>query len=177
MEISPQPTRPPSVSTRTRPNSDETTVPCAAIIACFRGTRIGIAVTAVTASVPRGSSAVPADVGRGVLTGSTRMLGGAGGRNVVRQGRFVSRRARRALAAFKLRVMGDAFALADLTREEIRRTAGACTVVLPLGATEQHGTHLPVSVDTVVCERIATEAADLADGGPFLVAPALPYGV
>src|SRR5205809_4622246 len=105
------------------------------------------------------------------------LLGGAGGRNVVRQGRFVARRARRALAAFKLRVMGDAFALADLTREEIRRTAGACTVVLPLGATEQHGTHLPVSVDTVVCERIATEAADLADGGPFLVAPALPYGV
>ena len=45
IEISPQPTSPASVVTRTRPNSDDVTEPCVAIIACFRGTRIGIAVT------------------------------------------------------------------------------------------------------------------------------------
>lgn len=74
--------------------------------------------------------------------------------------------------------MGDALLLGELTREELAEVAPRCTVVLPLGATEQHGGHLPVSMDTLMCERIATAAARIAgaDVGPFLVAPPLPYG-
>lgn len=74
--------------------------------------------------------------------------------------------------------MPDALALSGLTREEIGRLAPDATIVLPLGATEQHGGHLPVAVDTILCERIATGAARLAaaEAGPFLVAPALPFG-
>ncbi|MFC4128679.1 mycofactocin biosynthesis peptidyl-dipeptidase MftE [Nocardia rhizosphaerae] len=57
--------------------------------------------------------------------------------------------------------------------------AGACaatgvTLLIPLGATEQHGPHLPLSTDTdiaaAVCAGAATERAGL------LVAPAVPYG-
>ena len=68
--------------------------------------------------------------------------------------------------------------LGELTREELAEIAASCTVVLPLGATEQHGGHLPVSMDTLMCERVATAAAYIAgaDEGPFLIAPPLPYG-
>jgi creatinine amidohydrolase len=51
---------------------------------------------------------------------------------------------------------------------------GAATVILPLGATEQHGPHLPLGTDTV---RAAALAERLAAGLPdALVAPALPVG-
>lgn len=68
--------------------------------------------------------------------------------------------------------------LARLTRTEARELAPHATVVLPLGATEQHGGHLPLSVDSLLCERIARGAAALAsdEEGPFLVAPTLPFG-
>jgi creatinine amidohydrolase len=68
--------------------------------------------------------------------------------------------------------------LGELTRGELAEVAASCTVVVPLGATEQHGGHLPVSMDTVMCERVAAAAARIAgaDAGPFLVAPPLPYG-
>ena len=68
--------------------------------------------------------------------------------------------------------------LGELTRAELAAVAASCTVVLPLGSTEQHGGHLPVSTDTLVCERVAAAAARIAgvDAGPILVAPALPYG-
>jgi creatinine amidohydrolase len=66
-----------------------------------------------------------------------------------------------------------------MTREELAEVASTCTIVLPLGATEQHGGHLPVAMDTLMCERVAVAAARIAGGdgtGPFLVAPPLPYG-
>lgn len=47
-------------------------------------------------------------------------------------------------------------------------------LAVPLGATEQHGPHLPFTVDTEIaaalCERLARQREDV------LVAPALPYG-
>ena len=53
------------------------------------------------------------------------------------------------------------------------RIAGNPPVFLPVGATEQHGPHLPLNVDVVlptgVCERVARQT-----GG--LVAPTIPYG-
>jgi creatinine amidohydrolase len=63
--------------------------------------------------------------------------------------------------------------LADLTWPDIGQRSDAVLAV-PLGSTEQHGPHLPLSTDTdialALCERLAAERTDV------LVAPALPYG-
>ncbi len=60
--------------------------------------------------------------------------------------------------------------MAGVRGEGVRR---GTVVFLPLGATEQHGPHLAMSVDvvlpTAVAERVAREI-----GG--LVAPTIPYG-
>lgn len=45
-------------------------------------------------------------------------------------------------------------------------------VLIPVGATEQHGPHLPVGTDTIV----ASELADAAAGEAALVLPAIPFG-
>jgi mycofactocin system creatininase family protein len=63
--------------------------------------------------------------------------------------------------------------LADLTWPDVGRRSGVVLAV-PLGSTEQHGPHLPLSTDTdiavALCERLAAARDDV------LVAPALPYG-
>jgi creatinine amidohydrolase len=75
--------------------------------------------------------------------------------------------------------------LAELDRDEAgRRARDGAVLVIPVGATEQHGPHLPTCTDTLNVEHVARVAAErLADrpatgGGPVevLVAPALPYG-
>ncbi len=67
--------------------------------------------------------------------------------------------------------------LRTLTRTEIGELAPRATVVLPVAATEQHGPHLPVWVDTLVGERVATAAAErLAEQAPVLVCPTMPFG-
>lgn len=43
-------------------------------------------------------------------------------------------------------------------------------VVLPLGAVEQHGSHMPVGTDTILCHAVATEAAR-AVGGAVVMPP------
>lgn len=48
----------------------------------------------------------------------------------------------------------------DLTREEIRLLAPEALAVLPVGATEQHGPHLPVRVDAIIGTSIAEAAAE-----------------
>jgi creatinine amidohydrolase len=65
--------------------------------------------------------------------------------------------------------------LADLTWPQVGDRVGAATVLaVPLGATEQHGPHLPHSVDTdlaaALCAGLAAVRADV------VVAPALPFG-
>jgi len=70
--------------------------------------------------------------------------------------------------------------LADRTWPEARRLARSArsVVLLPLGAVEQHGPHLPLSVDWLGAEELARRIAPhLARAGwrPVL-APALPYG-
>src|SRR6202020_1658659 len=63
----------------------------------------------------------------------------------------------------------------SMTWEEIARLreSGGGIVLLPVGATEQHGPHLATSVDSVTAERLA-HAASAATGIPVL--PTLHYG-
>lgn len=66
--------------------------------------------------------------------------------------------------------------LAEMTWSQVAHAvgAGSTTVILPLGATEQHGPHLPLGTDTF---RATALAARFADALPeALVAPALPFG-
>src|SRR5207302_1600428 len=64
--------------------------------------------------------------------------------------------------------------LADLTWPEIEAHAANSVLAIPIGSTEQHGPHLPLSTDTdiavALCERLRATRNDV------LVAPALPYG-
>lgn len=54
------------------------------------------------------------------------------------------------------------------------RAAAGAVLAIPLGSTEQHGPHLPLSTDTdlavALCQRLAAERDDV------LIAPAVPYG-
>ena len=67
--------------------------------------------------------------------------------------------------------------LAEMTWPEIAGAveAGATTVILPLGATEQHGPHLPLGTDTIRAAALADLLAERL-GPDTLVAPALPFG-
>ncbi len=63
-------------------------------------------------------------------------------------------------------------ALGSLASADI---AGAhALLVVPLGATEQHGPHLPLDTDTTIAVALADRLA--AEREDVLVAPALPYG-
>jgi creatinine amidohydrolase len=71
---------------------------------------------------------------------------------------------------------------ADLTTRDFARLAasseiGRAVAVLPLAATEQHGPHLPVSVDTTLLDGIIAESlAHLAEALPVLFLPTQPVG-
>lgn len=62
---------------------------------------------------------------------------------------------------------------ADLTSAEVPEALAGATVIWPIGATEQHGPHLPLSVDSVLAEAFAAELAERVDG--FLL-PTLDIG-
>ncbi|HET8521875.1 MAG TPA: creatininase family protein [Thermomicrobiales bacterium] len=65
----------------------------------------------------------------------------------------------------------------EMTREAIREQAPEALAVLPVGATEQHGPHLPVGTDRFAVEAIARAAAQAAsDQIPVIVTPTLPFG-
>lgn len=70
------------------------------------------------------------------------------------------------------------YLLQDLTWEDARALAKpASVVVLPMGAIEQHGPHLPVEVDTRCASTVAERAARLAGGQiDVIVAPSLHFG-
>jgi creatinine amidohydrolase len=64
--------------------------------------------------------------------------------------------------------------LAELTGPEVAEAAGAgVPVVVCVGATEQHGPHLPIGTDAILPVAVATAAAERT---PLLVAPPLTYG-
>ena len=54
----------------------------------------------------------------------------------------------------------------ELTAEDLRAKAAAdAIVVLPVASMEQHGPHLPVGVDTFLCEAVCQAGAELAVQG------------
>ncbi|HST65927.1 MAG TPA: mycofactocin biosynthesis peptidyl-dipeptidase MftE, partial [Mycobacteriales bacterium] len=63
--------------------------------------------------------------------------------------------------------------LADLTSPEVA-ARGDVVLAVPVGSTEQHGPHLPLSTDTDVAVALARGLAARRPG--VVVAPALPYG-
>jgi mycofactocin precursor peptide peptidase len=63
--------------------------------------------------------------------------------------------------------------LAELTSPQIGRLSGAVLAV-PLGSTEQHGPHLPLSVDTDIAVALCRRLAAARDA--VVIAPAVAYG-
>ncbi|GAB3420259.1 creatininase family protein [Haloparvum alkalitolerans] len=69
----------------------------------------------------------------------------------------------------------DEFRLERMTWRDVEAaTAETSTLLLPVGATEQHGHHMPLGVDTLMPEAIGERVAEEV---PALLAPAVPYGV
>ncbi|WP_216206075.1 creatininase family protein [Amycolatopsis aidingensis] len=69
---------------------------------------------------------------------------------------------------------------ADCTRGRLRELLPEALVVLPIGATEQHGPHLPAGTDALLAGTIAERAVRAAAGRtprPLVLAPGLPFGV
>lgn len=68
--------------------------------------------------------------------------------------------------------------LADLTWEDVRDLDRARTVaILPIGAIEAHGPHLPLATDVVIARAMARAGAERLDtlGFAAVILPALPY--
>jgi len=63
--------------------------------------------------------------------------------------------------------------MGELTWEEFANQVDDGPVFVPVGSTEQHGTHLPLNVDTLIATELSERVARRVDG---LVAPPLPYG-
>jgi len=66
--------------------------------------------------------------------------------------------------------------LTEMTSPEVRDAIanGVTTIILPLGATEQHGPHLPLGTDSLLAEAIASGLTKVLAN--TLVAPTLPIG-
>ncbi|HEX7021802.1 MAG TPA: creatininase family protein [Trueperaceae bacterium] len=74
--------------------------------------------------------------------------------------------------------MADVLDITDLTWEEVRAHADRGAVALvPTGAVEQHGPHLPLKVDTILVTHVAREAAKKLHRGPVVIVPTLWLGV
>ncbi|MCX7340854.1 MAG: creatininase family protein [Hyphomicrobiales bacterium] len=66
-----------------------------------------------------------------------------------------------------------------LKAADLRRLAeDNAILIIPIGATEQHGPHLPVMVDYRLALEVSVRAAQLiAEREPVVVAPVIPYGM
>ncbi len=65
--------------------------------------------------------------------------------------------------------------VADLAWPEVaQRAAAGAALAVPLGSTEQHGPHLPLSTDTDIAVALCRRLASVRDD--VLIAPALAYG-
>lgn len=66
--------------------------------------------------------------------------------------------------------------LEDSTWEDIRDSPPSVALI-PVGSTEQHGPHAPLSTDALIAERVAREVDDDTDEVPTAVLPTVPVGV
>lgn len=67
--------------------------------------------------------------------------------------------------------------LADLDREALADLAPHALVLIPVGACEQHGPHLPLATDSLLVSHIAREVAEsLSADIPTVVTPTMPFG-
>jgi creatinine amidohydrolase len=67
--------------------------------------------------------------------------------------------------------------LGHLTREQVQQAAQTSLVILPIGAVEQHGPHLPINTDYYIVEHISRLVCKrLQKDFTAFVCPALPYG-
>jgi creatinine amidohydrolase len=65
--------------------------------------------------------------------------------------------------------------VAHLTRDDFAAAvAGGRWLLLPFGAIEQHGPHLPLATDLLAAEHVCAAVAERVGG---LVAPGVPYGI
>ncbi|GII64037.1 creatinine amidohydrolase [Sphaerisporangium krabiense] len=67
----------------------------------------------------------------------------------------------------------------EADRDQLRRHLPEAVVVFPVGATEQHGPHLPTSTDALIAGAVAEGAATAAagrSGRPLIVAPTIACG-
>ncbi|MGV9295026.1 creatininase family protein [Amycolatopsis sp. NPDC003676] len=75
--------------------------------------------------------------------------------------------------------MGALLRWAEADRAAVRGVLSEALVLVPIGATEQHGPHLPTGTDgflaAAACERAAEIAAPRAERA-LLLAPPIPYG-
>jgi creatinine amidohydrolase len=74
----------------------------------------------------------------------------------------------------------DRVRIAELTTDEVEQIIErTCVVLVPIGSTEPHGPHLPLSTDVIISETAALRAVPLLleMGLPTYVAPSIPYGV
>jgi mycofactocin system creatininase family protein len=63
---------------------------------------------------------------------------------------------------------------AAMTWPEVERRSGVGVLLIPVGSTEQHGPHLPLTTDTDIAVALARGAAARDEG--LVVAPPLAYG-
>jgi creatinine amidohydrolase len=67
----------------------------------------------------------------------------------------------------------------ELNRDQLRSLLPEAVVVLPIGATEQHGPHLATGTDALLAETAAERAVALAADAsprPLVLAPTIPVG-
>jgi creatinine amidohydrolase len=65
------------------------------------------------------------------------------------------------------------YAMREMTWQEFDRVRHEKIVILPVGSTEQHGPHLPLSVDSIIAEGLSLMVAERVEG---IVAPTICYG-
>lgn len=66
---------------------------------------------------------------------------------------------------------------ADLTQNQAAGLKGrGITAILPIGATEVHGNHLPLGTDTYLAEALAKKVEEKLEPENCAVLPVLPYG-
>ncbi|MGV8049591.1 MAG: creatininase family protein [Anaerolineaceae bacterium] len=64
--------------------------------------------------------------------------------------------------------------LMELTRDEIKeKLDGGAIAILPIGAVEQHGNHLPLGTDNYLANIISNEVANQVNG---VILPGVPFG-